>query len=101
MTNKGFVHKHTGPELWTEALKGMMNMSAVDDASTTFRAAWSSEGFASRIREDLGLCLFGQAYFNSQYARHLFASYNFKGEYVSWKQERDKLHKQSLGQDTS
>lgn len=71
-------------------------MSAADNASTTFHAAWGPDSVASRIREDLGMCLTGAAYFETQYARNLYAASRFSGAYKSWLKERDSLRNKFL-----
>jgi hypothetical protein len=90
-----FVHHHTGPAVWTDAVR--LSIGIVDqniDASALLKLAWSDVDVYRRAKS-MGLCVMPEWFLGSDEAvnvRHLYASQTFDtSNYVRWKDERDAL----------
>lgn len=83
LEDEHFVHWHTGPAVWTNALLEYLQL----DGQTPARACASASGESSGIR------LLDETAFNGGYVRHLYGSrvWGRDNGYVSWIDERDRV----------
>lgn len=82
-----FVHQHSGPGVWTDAIIGYLENrtsigslpNATFNSRAVFNAVYSDEGLYKEVR-DLGICLVGKEF---------MGSVNVKNEYGSQKAMRN------------
>jgi mannosyltransferase OCH1-like enzyme len=79
-----FVHFHTGPGVWTDAITASLGSDESD------MIALSRRNDLPRAR-DLGVCILDWRYFNGFKVRHLFGSRTWGGGYGRWIEERERL----------
>lgn len=85
-TREHFVHFHTGPGLWTDALRTTLGFRERD------MVALAKKKDLLRAHE-LKVRILDWKYFNGFKVRHLFGSRAWKGSYGRWTEERDSLLK--------
>lgn len=82
-----FVHKHTGPGIWTEAVSDVLTGG---DATLNARPLWERFGHDTG---KAGIVLQPYAFFNGGVVRNLYGSVRFGDGYVQWVSQRDAMEK--------
>lgn len=82
-SRKHFVHYHTGPGLWTDAVRRLLGGEG--DARTLFRNFQGTRDDVQLLDTDA---------FNGKYVRHHYGSRRWRGEvhYASWLDDRERLY---------
>jgi len=101
LSNPHFVHAHTGPGIWTRAIKDtILENAQVDDKKMgnsydVIQRVWTDPAF-NKAAGKLGVCLMAHSFFHGKFAentRNMFGSQE-KGE-KSWIHEREELRKEA------
>lgn len=89
-----FVHKYTGPGIWTEAVKKLCgfpeNMNAKNIYDLYLKPGKNS------VFKNYNIRIENVDYFNGLNVRHYFGSANFDKEYDSWLKHRDDLKSKNI-----
>jgi inositol phosphorylceramide mannosyltransferase catalytic subunit len=93
--NPNFVHKSTGPGVWTDALIDYLGIStqkipAGKEARYVYDRYVQDQKFRKRVNRK-GLYLFPKEFYSGQASRNLYGSQNFGDGYIRWIVERDAL----------
>jgi mannosyltransferase OCH1-like enzyme len=93
-TDKHFVHKYTGPGVWTRVIKKALEFESksVVEIYDQYR---KSRNKPDTVFKKYGLRIEGKHFFGKEYVRNLFGSTQFSGDYQSWTKKRDHLQKMS------
>lgn len=95
LTNEHFVHKHTGPGIWTRAINKTLGLNVDQKAIDTWRL-YQDPKHKSKFTK-LGIRLESRDFFNREYVQNLYGSTQFKDDnYTSWIAERDKIRSRLL-----
>lgn len=89
-----FVHKHTGPGIWTRAVQLTLGFPEHQRARKTFdqyRKTLIEPKSKSNIFQELGLRIEGPKYFSEEKVKNLYGSTQFGDGYISWMEERKNL----------
>jgi len=83
-----FVHWHTGPGVWTDAILHVLGIEEGASAADAFRRAWTDDTTRTRARQ-LRACFLDDTAFNGGIVSHYFSSQwvgddATKREYSSW-----------------
>lgn len=62
------VHKHTGPAVWTDAIRMVLQLPPKADAGAIARAAWTQNRVYRRARA-LGVCIMAASFFGGDHAQ--------------------------------
>lgn len=95
LTNEHFVHKHTGPGIWTRAINKTLGFNLNQKAIDTWKLY--KEPKHKRKFTKLGIRLESRDFFNREYVQNLYGSTQFRDEaYNSWVKERDEIRARLL-----
>lgn len=86
-----FVHKHTGPGIWTTAVSAALTGDG--DAGLSAAQLWQRFGVAAPGRGTLGVALHPYPFFNRDMVRNLYGSVAFGDGYVQWVRQRAEMEK--------
>ena len=84
-----FVHKHTGPGIWTKAINTTLGFKPDQKAIDTWKC-YHNPKFKNKF-EKMGIRLESKDLFSREYVKNLFGSTQFKDGYESWITEKKKL----------
>ena len=93
ISEKHFVHKHTGPGIWTEALRKCLNVPENKNARDIFTMYRNSQ--LEFLFSKYQLRLEDKGYFNGRLVKHYYGSRNFKKNYDSWIEQRTNIGEKS------
>jgi inositol phosphorylceramide mannosyltransferase catalytic subunit len=88
-SHEDFVHRHTGPTIWREAVAECMGMPGAD-ALSVFRR------YQYEPRPPHGSVLLPQEFFGGLNVENLYGSLDFGEDYDRWVYRRDRLPKQII-----
>ena len=92
-SNPNFVHGHTGPAIWTDALGSYLDFEP--KAKEILHKAWTDPVVYKKARA-AGICIMSSWFFATEHSvnvQNLYGSRNFKGDdYPRWIEQRDALH---------
>lgn len=99
VSNGHFVHFHTGPAAWTDAIRSYLGYDYKErwpGADVVIKEVWSNP-IMYRLARSVGICLMDWWFYDGDTSetrvRHLFASQKFdKSEYTSWLTEAGAAH---------
>lgn len=97
-TYEHFVHKHTGPALWTRAAQAVLLGEGATSSSeeVSAKALWErfGEGRPGAVgSRTQGIALHPYALFNGQAVRNLYGSTRFGDGYVQWVAQRAQMQR--------
>lgn len=85
-----FVHKHTGPGIWTRVIHNVLQYPIEQKAGHTFYLYQNDPEHRKRA-EALGIRLEDRTFFSKKMVRNMYGSTQFRDGYTSWMTERDQL----------
>ena len=88
-SDEHFVHRVTGPSIWTDALFSYMNEEN-SNLDEVYQRYLSDMQFKQKLH-GLGIYLFSKNFYNGEASQNLFGSRFFGDGYVQWIKERDDL----------
>lgn len=89
ISDEHFVHKYTGPGIWTKAINHTLGFKPEQKSITTWDYSKQAKYKPKFLK--LGLKLESKSFFNGDNVKNLFGSTQFSDGYDSWTKERDKL----------
>lgn len=90
VSDEHFVHKHTGPGIWTRAVHEFLGYPIEQKAQHTLVLYQTTD----RTRfERWGIRLEDRTYFSRKMVQNLYGSTQFSDGYVSWMDQRDALRR--------
>jgi mannosyltransferase OCH1-like enzyme len=90
LSSEHFVHEHTGPGIWTRAMRQILNLENLPVAEI-----YQKHRNAAALA---GIRILPMGTFERGLVRHAFGSIAFRGEgYASWTEERDSLNLRHKG----
>ena len=90
VSNEHFVHKHTGPGIWTRAIHEFLGYPIEQKAQHTFHLYQTTD----RLRfQKWGIRLEDRTFFSRKVVKNLYGSTQFSDGYVSWMEQRDALRR--------
>jgi len=93
LSDEHFVHKYTGPGIWTRAINKVVGLPEGQQAIDTWKVYNNPK---TQIRfKNLGIHLESKRFFNGENVRNLYGSVKFGNDYHSWTKERQKLVEES------
>ena len=94
--NKDFVHKTTGPGIWTEAIRAYLEsnnlINGIAKAQEIFKEYKKKPG----VFHDYGIYLLSKDYYEKIYSKNLYGSQNFGDGYVKWIDEAKSITGESI-----
>jgi len=90
VSNEHFVHKHTGPGIWTRAIHEFLGYPIEQKAQHTFHLYQTTD--RDRFQK-WGIRLEDRAFFSRKVVKNLYGSTQFSDGYVSWMEQRDALRR--------
>jgi hypothetical protein len=85
-----FVHKHTGPGIWTRAVQLTLGFKEDARAIDTYKE-YIKQTDKNNTFQQLGVRIENEKYFSGEKVRNLYGSTQFGDGYVSWMEERNKF----------
>lgn len=92
MDDEHFVHRHTGPGIWSRAIHQTLGFPEDQKAIDTYRQYTKGDSRFKRY----GVRLEDQSFFAGDNVRNLYGSTQFGDGFASWTNERDKLYKEKI-----
>lgn len=89
LRNPHFVHKTTGPAIWTAAL--LSYIGETDSTPGDVYQRYLTDNLFRQNLHNLGIFLFAKDFYNGFASRNLYGSQNFDDGYVHWIDEAAKL----------
>jgi|688.fasta_scaffold69237_5 hypothetical protein len=86
-----FVHKHTGPGIWSRAVQLTLGFPEYQSASDTYKLYLTNKDKSDSVFQKLGVRIENDQYFAGEKVKNLYGSTQFGDGYVSWMDERDKI----------
>jgi len=91
LSDEHFVHRHTGPGIWTRAIHQTLGYPPEQKARHTY-TLYQTQPEHRRRFDAMGIRLEDRPFFYSQMVRNLYGSTQFTDDgYVSWTDQRDQL----------
>jgi mannosyltransferase OCH1-like enzyme len=92
-SNPHFVHKYTGPGMWTRVIAKQLKMEhkRARDIYDLYKMHKTMKNKEESAFQKWGLRIEDTPFFRSQYVKNLFGSTQFSEEYQSWTKQRDLL----------
>lgn len=88
-TDEHFVHKYTGPGIWTKSIMKTLGLSG-DETSLSVQSMYKNIKY-KKLFDYYGIVVKSDTFFNGDVVKHYFASQNFDEHYESWLDEKDDL----------
>lgn len=88
-SDEHFVHKHTGPGIWTRAIHRTLGFPEDQKAATTY--ALYKDPKTNGVFKTFRVRLEDVAFFSKEKVRNLYGSTQFGDGYTSWMDERNKI----------
>jgi len=89
--DKDFVHKTTGPGIWTEALISFLKSEGIVSSGKTSGEIFKEYKKTPGIFNESGIYLLSEDYYKNIYSKNLYGSQTFGDGYVKWTDEVKKL----------
>jgi mannosyltransferase OCH1-like enzyme len=93
-SDEHFVHKHTGPGIWTRAIHQTLGINEAQKAIDTWNIY--NDPQKRSIFKKLGVRLESKTFFNGENVKNMYGSTQFKDGYHSWIEERDEIIKKNV-----
>lgn len=93
-TDKDFVHKTTGPGIWTDAIAAYLQNEDLTRGKTSLEIFKDYKKNPGKFHE-YGIYLLSRDYFDKIYSKNLYGSQNFGDDYVKWTDEVTAINAQA------
>jgi mannosyltransferase OCH1-like enzyme len=89
--DKHFVHKTTGPSIWTDAIASYLKDEGLTKEKTSLEIFKDYKKKPGKFN-DYGIYLLSKDYYEKIYSKNLYGSQNFGGGYIKWTDEAKALN---------
>lgn len=92
--NKDFVHKTTGPGIWTDAIAAYLQNEDLTRGKTSLEIFKEYKKTPEKFHE-YGIYILSKDYYEKIYSKNLYGSQNFGDDYVKWTDEAKDITNES------
>jgi mannosyltransferase OCH1-like enzyme len=82
--DKDFVHKTTGPGIWTHAIVAYLESKDLTKGNTSAKGIFKEYKKNPRVFNEYGIYLLSKDYYEKIYSKNLYGSQNFGDGYLKW-----------------